>query len=172
MQNPQWSDSIVDPIRYTVKERGIPDPGYALVGAADALQAELTALPDALRALPEAALASTLNGLTAAAIEGGRSVGHLQGWLNNSYEDLVSRGERRVVSTATERAVRKRVTRVEDQVAPRAARAAVRMSERKRQLDESPRAQRAFAAAKKARVAAKRSAERFHEMNAPVYEES
>jgi hypothetical protein len=166
-----WTDAVISPFRQTVRERGIPAPGYALIGAVDTLQTELSGLPEILRRAPEAALTTTVNGLSAVSIEGGRNVGQVRGWLATSYEDLVVRGERRVVTTATERAVRKRVTRLEDRVAPRAARAAVRLSERKRKLDDSPRAQRAFAAAQKARVAAKRSSDRFHEMNAPVFED-
>lgn len=52
--------------------------------------------------------------------------------LGRYYADLVERGHTRLVEVGTERAVRKRVSRLEQSVTPRAQKWAVRYKQRQR----------------------------------------
>lgn len=55
------------------------------------------------------------------------------------YTQLVEHGHTRLVQVGTERAVRKRVTRIEQSVTPAASRWAVRLSQRQRRRHQQPR---------------------------------
>ncbi|MEZ5184483.1 MAG: hypothetical protein R2720_01935 [Candidatus Nanopelagicales bacterium] len=58
---------------------------------------------------------------------------------NRYYEQLVDHGHSRLVEVGTERAVRKRVSRIERTVTPTASRWAVRFSQRQRRQRQQPR---------------------------------
>lgn len=55
------------------------------------------------------------------------------------YTGLVEHGHTRLVEVGTERAVRKRVSRIEETVTPRASRLAVRIKQRQRRSRQQPR---------------------------------
>ena len=111
-------------------------------------------------------------GLADQAASTGREVLHhvttspadLRDTVVDGYQRLVLRGQDRSVEMAADRAVRARVGRMGDTVAPRAARATVRWNERRKRWVQSPTAHRAATARDRARSAA----HRFQQMNAPV----
>lgn len=159
---------IPESIRSNIKKNGLPDAGYALAGVLDLAQSEFTALPRTISSAPLSAWSLASNHTGAAASEGVRLLVTFRTVADETYVNLVQRGERRLVEVSTERAVRRKVGQVEDNVAPKAARAAVRLQHRRRRLQESPRIQDAVATARQTHIAARRSADRFAEMNAPV----
>ena len=120
----------------------LPSPVYAVVGLVDEVGEQT-------RQVVTAAL---------------RTPRTLTGTAGQRYAHWVRRGQTRSVEVATERAVRDKVSRWEDKVAPAAARATVRINERRRRWAGSRAAERAAAARDRARAAA----DRFNEMNAPV----
>lgn len=162
-------------IRKTISEQGLPDAAYAVAGAVDLALAEFTQLPKTLYKAPATAQSSSqdfvLNQAAEATTEGRRFVASLNTHVTDVYIRLVERGEHKVVHMATERAVRQRVGTVEDRVAPKMAQAAVRLQQRKRRWQETRRTNNAMVAVRRTRRAARRSAERFAEMNAPVLED-
>lgn len=148
-----------------VLDHQLPGPVYAAVGLIDrvrhdvgsttigdvvsaGIQVPVTVAAAALRLTTS--LSSTPAALTAAA--------------QQEYDGLVDRGQVRSVEIAAERAVRKRVSRFSDQIAPRAARATVRWNGRRQRWAASRTARRAA----EARLRAQRAAQRFSEFNAPV----
>jgi hypothetical protein len=168
--------------RFTAKD--IPQPVYAAVGALTALRrADLprralhtaaTVPTDAVR-LPVVVMDGLVGGARAltemaggaAALVAGCSA-DLRQAATGYYRGLSQEGRDTVVAYAAERAVRTRVSRVEDSLAPRAGRAAVRIMEHRRRIEESPRAQRAAARAQRTRSAVRRGVDRFAELNRPV----
>lgn len=162
------TDLIPGPIRSSIKENGLPDVGYALAGVLDLAHSEIMALPGVIVSAPISAFALASDPAVTAASEGAKLLTTIRAVAEETYLGFVQRGERRVVEVSTERAVRRRVGLVEDKVAPKAAQAAVRLQQRRRRLRESPSAQDALTRAREAHRAAKRSADRFAQMNAPV----
>lgn len=161
----------------------VPRGLYAAIGAAAALRsdgpeevrqrtaaawADVQRLPVdiATGALAGVQTAAATAGDTAAAM--GAAVSRMGSGAAATYNTLADRGRDEAVAFAAERAVRARVSRVEDRVAPKAGRAAVRFLERRRRLQESPAVRRTASAAQRTRFAARRGAERFSQMNAPV----
>ena len=165
------TDLIPESIRSSIRKNGLPDVGYAIAGVLDLAHSEIVALPGTITSAPVSAWVIANDQAGAAAIEGARLAASLRVVADDTYLSFVQRGERRIVEISAERAVRRRVGRVEDSVAPKAARAAVQLQNRKRRLQESPRVQDALTHARKTQRAAKRSADRFAEMNAPVLAE-
>lgn len=161
----------------------VPRSVYAAIGAATALRQDG---PDELRhrtaaawadvqQLPVDIAAGALAGVQSAATTAGDAAGAIGAAVSRmgsgvaaTYNTLAERGHDEAVAFAAERAVRARVSRVEDRVAPKAGRAAVRFLERRRRLQESPAVRRTASAAQRTRFAARRGAERFSQMNAPV----
>lgn len=133
-----------------------PGPVYAVVGFADRLAADTAQA----RALFGGGVGSVVSGLVAVPKV-------VWDTATTEYSTLVRRGEERSVELAAERAVRKRVTRFEDRIAPRAARTTVRVNEHRKQWAAS----RARRHAVRARRQARAAAQRFAELNAPVLEE-
>ena len=120
----------------------LPAPVYAVVGLVDEVSGQARQVVSAATAAPA--------GLASAALA--------------QYSALVQRGQDRSIEIAAERAVRDRVSRFEDRVAPAAARASVRVNERRKQWNNSRVSDRAATARARARAAA----ERFNELNSPV----
>lgn len=163
-----FTDLIPEPIRSSIRKNGLPDVGYALAGVLDLAHSEFVALPRTISSVPVSAWTMASEKATSAATEGTKFATSLRGVADDTYLNFVQRGERRLVEISTERAVRRKVGRLEDNIAPKAASAAVKLQRRRRRLQESPRAQEAMATARNTHRAAKRSADRFAEMNAPV----
>lgn len=166
--SPDFIDLIPGPVRTRIRQSGFPDVGYALAGIVDLAHAEVTALPDTIGSAPASAWSLANGQANVAWSEGVKLAGALRAVADETYVSFVERGERRVVEVSTERAVRRKVGRMQDNVAPKAARAAVRVQHRRRWLRESPRIQTAVTTAQQTHQAARRSADRFAEMNAPV----
>jgi hypothetical protein len=167
-----FTDLIPGPIRSRIRKNGLPDVGYAVAGVLDLAHSEILALPGTITSAPVSAWVRASEQATAAATESTRIVTSLRTVADETYLNFVQRGERRVVEVSTERAVRRKVGRVEDNVAPKAARAAVQIQQRRRRWQESNRVQDAMTTARRTHIAAKRSADKFAEMNAPVLAES
>lgn len=152
--------TLTDDARKAVTRRVLdgdaPGPVYALVGLIDRV------------ATDSAQARSLFGGGVGSAVSGLVSVPKVV-WdaATSEYSALVQRGEERSVEIAAERAVRKRVTRFEDQIAPRAARTTVRVNERRKQWAASRARRHALRARQQARAAARR----FGELNAPVLED-
>lgn len=125
-----------------VLDGDLPGPVFAVVGLVDDLAQHTRDAVSGAAGAPGSLVASV--------------AGH--------YSALVTRGQDRCVEIATERAVRARVSRLEDRVAPSAARATVRINERRKRWNQSQTATRAAAAKERARAAATR----FNELNTPV----
>lgn len=125
-----------------VLDGDLPGPVFAVVGLVDEVATQ-----------------------TRQAISGATSApAAIVGSVAAQYSAMVERGQSRSVEIAAERAVRNRVSRMEDRVAPSAARATVRLNDRRKRLARSRAAERAAAA----RGRAKAAAERFNEINSPV----
>ena len=162
------TDLIPEPIRSSIRKNGLPDVGYAIAGVFDLAHSEIVSFPETISSVPFSAWALASEQATAAATEGARLASSLRVVADDTYVSFVQRGERRVVEISAERAVRRKVGRVEDTMAPKAARAAVQLQQRRRWLRESAQVQDAMTTARKTHRAAKRSADKFAEMNAPV----
>ena len=125
-----------------VLDGDLPGPVYAVVGLVDGVSQQTRDAISAATRTPASLAATALT----------------------RYSALVERGQSRSVEIAAERAVRARVSRVEDRVAPSAARATVRLNERRRKWAQSRTAERAATT----RARAKAAADRFSELNSPV----
>lgn len=113
-------------------------------------------------------LVDDLAGHTRDALTGAASVpATVVSTIGRRYDEFVARGQDRAIEIATERAVRARVSRLEDRVAPSAARATVRLNDRRKRWINSTAATRATTAKERARAAALR----FNELNTPVMED-
>lgn len=164
----EFTDLIPESVRSSIRRNGLPDVGYALAGVLDLAQSEITALPRSIGSAPSSAWSQATDQAGVAVSGGTRLATTLRQAADDVYLVFVQRGERRVVEISAERAVRRKVGRVQDNVAPKAARAAVRIQHRRRWLRESERVQGAVTTVMQTHRAAKRSADRFAEMNAPV----
>lgn len=152
----------------TVLDHELPGPLYAAVGLVDRVKHEVASatIGDVISAGIQVpvSVAATAWRLTASVSDTPRA---LTAAAQQEYDDLVDRGQVRSVEIAAERAVRKRVSRFEDHIAPRAARATVRWNSRRQRWAASRAARRAA----EARLRAQRAARRFSEFNAPVLAE-
>lgn len=177
------NDSNAPNLADRLSSRQLPRPVYAVLGVALALRDEgperarsgADRLANEVQELPAELVAGVRGGVAGAKAAASGAVGQvsdafsgLRGNAQHGYEDLVDRGHDAAVSYAAERAVRSRVSRVEDRVAPRAGRAAARAAEWQRRWQESPTRQRAATAYERAREASRRGAERYSEMTTPV----
>lgn len=133
-----------------VLDGDLPGPVFALFGLVDRVATDTDAARSRLTGSAAAGLAAVPRALWSAA--------------TTEYSTLVQRGEQRSVEIAAERAVRKRVSRFEEQIAPRAARTTVLVNERRKRWAASPARRRTQAARARAHAAA----QRFAELNAPV----
>ena len=166
-----------------LSNRQLPRPVYAVLGAAIALRdtgperarSGADRLASEVQELPAEVAVGVRDGVASAKAAATDAVGQVSGALSalrgrtqTGYEDLADRGHDVAVSYATERAVRTRVSRVENRVAPTAGRAAAKAAEWQRRWQESPRRQRAAQAYQRVREASRRGAERYGEMTTPV----
>ncbi|MAT61138.1 MAG: hypothetical protein CMH41_05785 [Micrococcales bacterium] len=171
-------DSLPGPLAERLSAAELPRPIYAVLGVAVLARSELRSPTDIQRVPTD--LVTGVRGGVAAAVGTANSLvgkltsaaGDMRGDAKTSYDGLVEEGHDAAVAYATERAVRSKVGKVEDKVAPRAGRAAARYVDLRRKWQEKPTVQRAKSAAERGRVAARRGATRFSEMNAPVMDET
>lgn len=140
------SDTLPDDLSRSLTRRlldgELPGPVYAAVGLIDGVSQHGRQVLHTVTAAPNLVLTT----------------------LTGGYDSLVRRGQDRSVELAAERAVRARVSRVEDRLAPGAARATVRWNDRRKRWSSSQPVRRAAATRAKARAAA----ERINEMSSPV----
>jgi len=137
---------LTDSVACRAREQSLPSALYAVVGASDAMSTRANETWDSLAAGPR------------------RVIDQVEG----TYERLVGRGQERVLHLGADRAVRAKFSQVEDSLAPKAANLAVRYAERAQRAQASPARKRTVARARRAKETARRSADRFAEMNAPV----
>ncbi len=133
------------PLTRRMLDGELPTPLYAVVGLADQVTSTTRGLVTQVTAVP----------------------GTLVGEAQRQYDSLVQRGQSRSVEIAAERAVRDRVARFEDRVAPGAGRATARFNERRKKWRESPTGKRTSTARSRARAAA----DRFDQVTTPVLAE-
>lgn len=151
-----------------LSDQSIPSPVFAAVGIVAFLQEDAV---DRARQQVSSSWGwahSTVNRAQHLPVEVASTVSEVGTALARSYEDLVWRGQHRTVAMLTERAVRRRVSEVEDRVAPRAGQAAARLVQRHSQWQQSTTHRRTTVGIKRLRAAAQASRERYREMNAPV----
>lgn len=137
-------------------EGPLREPSLALIGAADAVAETLAQAPDRVGH----GVRDRMEQVAGAPAVGWSLVADLPVRVSGAYDALVARGHVKAVEIGAENAVRARVDRVGDRVAPGAAKAAARVAVGRRRLAASPRAQRA-------KAAAQRAAERIAESPAP-----
>ena len=172
-----FTDSLPGPLAERLSAAELPRPIYAVLGVAVLARSEIQSQADVHRV--PADLANGLRngaaaaGAAASALAGrlSQTAADLRGDAKESYEDFVEQGHDAAVAYATERAVRSKVSKVEDKVAPRAGRAAAKYVDIKRRWQEAPSVQRTKSAAQRASASVRRGAARFSEMNAPVMAE-
>ena len=171
-------DSLPGPLAERLSAAELPRPIYAVLGVAVLARSELRSQTD-LQRVPTDLVIGVRGGADAAVAAANSLVGKLtsaagdiRGDAKTSYEGFVEEGHDAAVAYATERAVRSKVGKVEDKFAPRAGRAAARYVDLRRRWQEKPAVQRTKSAAGRARLAARRGATRFSEMNAPVMDET
>ena len=133
------------PLTRRMLDGDLPTPLYAVVGLADQVTSTTRDLVTQVTNVP----------------------GSLVGEAQRQYESLVERGQSRSVEIAAERAVRERVSRFEDRVAPGAGRATARINERRKKWRDSPTRRRTESARARARAAA----DKLAQVNSPVLAE-
>lgn len=166
---------IRNELKRRVVDDGLPDAAYAAIGGVEYTRDQIAQLPDRVselpgraQGLPDATFTIATGALYALSRRSQSTVNQVREDLTRAYTGLVVLGEESLVSATAERAVRKRVARAEDRIAPRVAAAAVRVQARRRRRQQSSAANPGAKRSARARAFATRSAARFAEMNAPV----